>query len=310
MQRVKSEDRGVTRDNNRIVRMWPNYKATHVTSLLTEEWLIRVCFRVSFVISFSIYTHAVDHQLPSMQKHKINVKKIDLLSITLCFDPLSFILKAKNKLHTVASCKNLLFLVCSDPKISQTCWPDITRQLEQPSLVLRIFYCLFVFYYQTFYRQKSAGKGGGKKIYGETVKVATSKTLSDSNAVRSCVLTLVWPHQPLCSCCLWEVCSPSICTFVTTSIHQSALQIDAPALLLRKWFQMGMNISSPTSLCHLHDPLHWGKDYLFLSSFSGLREQSSHVMLFFWTGGEAGEKAWAAAVAEILQARSWTVDIW
>lgn len=40
-------------------------------------------------------------------------------------------------------------------------------------------------------------------------------------------------------------CSPSICTFVTTNIHQNALVGEKPVSFLHQWFQMGMNISSP-----------------------------------------------------------------
>lgn len=88
--------------------------------------------------------------------------------------------------------------------------------------------------------------------------------------------------------------------------------------LLPEWFQTAMNISSPTSLCHPHDPVHWGKDYLFLSSFTvgwGRALTSCFYLIFFKRGDGGGGGGWeeacnAAVAAEILQRQTRAADIW
>lgn len=84
-----------------------------------------------------------------------------------------------------------------------------------------------------------------KKIHNNPTYVTIySQSCHFEDTFLACVyvLKLMWAHQFL-QCGLWEVCTPSICTFVTTNIHQThSDRLSKPVPLLPEWFQIGMNI--------------------------------------------------------------------
>lgn len=73
-------------------------------------------------------------------------------------------------------------------------------------------------------------------------------------------------------------CGPSICTFVTTNIHQNARDGENPVPFSHEWFQMGMNISSPTFACHLRG----GRTIFICPLLSGMEPSMFFFCCCFW----------------------------